>query len=119
MNKNSMLLLKMHGSLNWRIQKCHKNPYIMNSILHHEKWIKYNYILGDTVDIKAIDIHMEPDPFIVPPLLTKELFKRQPILRSVWLLAYEKLKRAKNIIFIGYSFPKTDIISEFLFNEEY
>jgi hypothetical protein len=43
--------------------------------------------------------------FIVPPTWNKS----DPEVRRLWEIAYEEIKTAKRIIFIGYSFPETDI----------
>ena len=61
--------------------------------------------------------HLEPEPVIVPPVLSKSDLVAQPVLRLVWSLAYEHLSRADAVTFIGYSFPATDTAARVLFAE--
>ncbi len=61
--------------------------------------------------------HIEPVPFIVPPILTKTDLNEQPILQLIWTRAYELLQQADQVIFIGYSLPVTDIAAAQLFSE--
>ena len=118
MDRTSMLLLKLHGSMNWRIRKGDLSPYTIDSILHNEDWLKRSYHPTTREDDnEIIELHLEPESFIVPPVLTKDALSKQPLLKLVWSLAHEKLKTADNVIFIGYSLPRTDIASEFLFSE--
>jgi hypothetical protein len=115
----SMLLLKLHGSMNWRIRKGEKKPYTIDSIYHHEDWLSYYEYPNpfSQNERETIEIHLEKDPFIIPPLLAKKTLTKQPLLKIIWTLAYKKLQSANNVIFIGYSMPKTDIASRFLFSE--
>ncbi len=115
MDNTAMLLLKLHGSMNWRVRRGDRSPFTIDSIFHHEDWFERGYEIEQ--GNKTIELHLEPEPFFVPPLFTKEELTKQPVLKLIWSLAYEKLEAADNIIFIGYSLPKTDIASEFLFNE--
>ena len=61
--------------------------------------------------------HLEPEPVIVPPVLSKSDLVAQPVLRLVWSLAYEHLSTAEAVTFIGYSFPATDTSARVLFAE--
>jgi hypothetical protein len=83
--------------------------------VHHEKWLPNHP--REVADPSLIDIHLETDPFIIPPLLTKETLIKQPILRLLWAIAYQKLAEADTVVFVGYSLPITDIASGFLFGE--
>lgn len=115
MDRTNMLLLKLHGSLNWRIRKGYESPLSIDAVVHHEPWLPS--LRGERIDTNLIDIHLEPEPFIVPPILTKDSLIKQPILRLLWAIAYQKLSEADNIVFIGYSMPITDIATSFLFSE--
>jgi len=115
------LLLKLHGSVNWRIRLGYPRPYTSDAIVHDESW--YPPALGNhlpidhNVDFESIEDHLEVEPFIVPPVLIKSDLVEQPILRLVWSLAYKELWEAKQVTFAGYSLPITDLASSFLFNE--
>ena len=61
--------------------------------------------------------HLEPEPIIVPPVLSKSNLVAEPVLRLVWSLAYDQLTTAEAVTFIGYSFPTTDNTARVLFAE--
>ncbi len=108
----SMCLLKLHGSLNWKIKKGFQKPYPLDALMHDEKWT------GETsITPEDVSIHLETQPFVVPPILDKSILTEQPILKVLWENAYKKLQSATTIYFLGYSLPKTDIAASFLFGE--
>jgi hypothetical protein len=113
-SRSAMLLLKLHGSVNWRIRLGHPSPYSVDSVMHHEDWY---HPLPDRLDLPRVAQFFEKEPLLVPPVLTKTDLVDQPILRLLWSLALNALKRAKRVAFIGYSLPLTDIAASFLFRE--
>ena len=102
-----LLLLKLHGSLNWRPKLGYSYPVALDSITHHHNWN------GGDLDSH----HLEPEPVIVPPVLSKTSLVEQPVLRLVWSRAFTELATAHQVTFIGYSFPTTDIAVRTLFSE--
>jgi hypothetical protein len=113
---NEIILLKLHGSLNWRIPLGHPRPYAVDAIKHHERWPGVDvgrYLFRPD----QIEPYLEPDPFIVPPVLTKTALVEQPILRFLWGRAFEMLANSKRVVFLGYSLPTTDIAAASLFRE--
>ena len=102
-----ILLLKLHGSINWRPKLGYANPVALDSITHHHGWS------GHDLDSH----HLEPEPVIVPPVLSKSSLVEQPVLRLVWSRAFTELATADQVTFIGYSFPVTDIAVRTLFSE--
>jgi len=113
--ETSMLLLKLHGSINWYPRRGYLKPYVVDAIMHHESWFA-GFKLREATR-QAISLHMELEPFIVPPVLFKSALVEQPILRLVWHRAYDALRRATRVTFVGYSFPTTDIAASVLFDE--
>lgn len=115
-------ILKLHGSLNWRIRRGFTPPYPVDAVVHHEKWFEPE-VSGKLLGVERSRIetlilnHLQSDPFIVPPILAKTSLVEQSILRLVWDHAYRALAAAEEIIFIGYSMPITDIAAGFLFTE--
>ena len=110
--KNSVLqLLKLHGSINWRPKLGYANPVAIDSITHHHDWpgvsLRYPQVAG----------HLEPEPVMVPPVLSKSSLVEQPVLRLVWSQAFDSLATAHEVTFIGYSFPATDMAARTLFSE--
>ena len=115
MDVSSILLLKLHGSTNWRPKRGYAQPYSIDAITHHEPW----FVSFDGVPParEAITLHLEAEPFIVPPVLSKSAIVEQPILRLVWHRAYQVLRKAQRVAFVGYSFPPTDFAVRVLFEE--
>jgi hypothetical protein len=116
MNETHSLVLKLHGSINWRSRLGEGTSRGPAGILHHEDWYKAPVQI-DQPNYNRIESHLEPDPFIVPPVLVKAELTTHPVLSVVWTLAQERLKAAKTVMFIGYSFPVTDLASRTLFRE--
>ena len=111
----AMHLLKLHGSVNWRVRLGYSSPLSPDALVHSEEWFPR---LGvDDPDAEELERHMEPSPFLVPPILTKDALVREPILRLIWTRAFGALERADLVVFVGYSFPVTDIAARFLFTE--
>ena len=109
---NSVLqLLKLHGSINWRPKLGYASPVAIDSITHHHEWagigLRYPQVSG----------HLEPEPVLVPPVLSKSSLVEQPVLRLVWSQAFASLETAHEVTFIGYSFPTTDMAARTLFSE--
>lgn len=107
------LLLKLHGSVNWRTLLGYEQPYALASIVHHHTW-------GNDVPLHLrprVERHLDPEPVIVPPVLTKSELVAQPVLRLVWSRAFARLAAADGVTFIGYSFPSTDAAARVLFSE--
>ena len=102
-----LLLLKLHGSINWRPKLGYANPVALDSITHHHGW--------SGLDLDSH--HLEPEPVIVPPVLSKSSLVEQPVLRLVWSRAFAELATSHQVTFIGYSFPTTDIAVRTLFSE--
>lgn len=112
-------LLKLHGSINWFPRRGYPKPYVIDAIVHYEPWYPQQPPMGTypyPTD-ELIRAHLEPEPFIVPPVLVKSTLVEQPILRMVWNRAFEVLRAAHRVTFIGYSFPVTDIAVTTLFGE--
>lgn len=93
---SSLQLLKLHGSLNWRIALGAQPPYGLDTIVHHENWVDPPMDL-EPLAKEQIEDHLEAEPFIVPPLLVKSSLAEQPILRRIWSFAYRKLAEAEQV----------------------
>ena len=104
-------LLKLHGSINWRPKLGHGTPIAIDSITHHHNWS------GVDLSPSQVDGHLESEPVMVPPVLSKSSLVEQPVLRIVWSRAFTELKKAHEVTFIGYSFPATDMAARTLFSE--
>ena len=108
---SGLRLLKLHGSINWRAKLGYTGPVALDAIAHHHDWS------GAARQYPTIGDHLEPEPVIVPPILSKSSLVEQPVLRLVWSRAFAELATADEATFIGYSFPTTDIAVRTLFSE--
>lgn len=122
MDRTSMLLLKLHGSVNWRPRRGYPRPYSVDAIVHHEPWqppleLAQPEVPESKPSRAALEVHLEPEAFIVPPVLVKSALVEEPILRIVWSHAYKVLAGAEQVFFVGYSLPTTDLAAGFLFRE--
>ena len=112
---SDLLLLKLHGSVNWWPRLGYAKPFALDAIVHHQTW--QDDWMYNLYSHKEVARHLEPEPVIVPPVLSKSDLVAQPVLRLVWSLAYEHLSTAEAVTFIGYSFPATDTAARVLFAE--
>ena len=107
---SAVLLLKLHGSINWRARLGYASPLAIDRITHHHAWSgddHYPYVADQ----------LDPEPVMVPPVLSKSSLVEQPVLRLVWSQAFASLETAHEVTFIGYSFPTTDVAARTLFSE--
>src|SRR6266478_3939940 len=112
-----MLLLKLHGSTNWRVPLGYAKPYPLEVVRHHETWFESYYLGSPKIALDVIDPVLEPDPVMIPPVLSKSSLVEQPMLRFLWSRAYDVLSAAKHVVFIGYSLPISDMSAGYLFRE--
>jgi hypothetical protein len=104
MDRPRSVLLKLHGSVNWRTRLGEGAPRGPAALLHHEVWMpRHTPHFGDPFEDHEIESHLEPEPFIVPPVLLKTGLTLHPVLRVVWAAAREKLSEATRVVFMGYS----------------
>lgn len=115
-NLSDLLLLKLHGSVNWWPRLGYAKPFALDAIVHHHSRQRISW-LSTPYGRAVVARHLEPEPVIVPPVLSKSDLVAQPVLRLVWSLAYEHLSTAEAVTFIGYSFPTTDTAARVLFAE--
>lgn len=111
----SSLLLKMHGSINWFAKLGFNRPYPLDAIVHYENWDSFSPPPPENRNL--IESHIEENPIIIPPVLDKSSLSKEPLMKKLWAEAFLKLRQAETIIFIGYSFPVTDIATRSLFRE--
>lgn len=115
------LLLKLHGSTNWRCDKkeyakIFSEPKVQTKSptktydtkdCHHIENIWYDSTVCRTTSSNI--------PLIIPPIPQKPITSVS-IFRYLWSYAYEYLSEAKNIILVGYSLPPTDRLAVSLFS---
>lgn len=106
-NKSHPLLCKLHGSLNWYFEPDDATKFqVENAILG-----------GYTPELQPKQFYLPKvsfenykpisTPLIVPPTLFK--MQTNPIFRVIWNEAGKALEEAEKLVFIGFSFPESDI----------
>lgn len=107
-----MPLLKLHGSINWRPKLGQTGRVPIDAVTHHENWSPLA-----SASAQNVAKHLEPQPLMVPPVLSKSSLIEQPVLRLVWSQAFNLLESAHEVTFLGYSLPVTDVAARTLFSE--
>lgn len=94
--KSFIEILKLHGSFNWFRAKGSDTNDIRNI-----------YLLDDEENMYSI--HKNDIPTYIPMAHIKGLFLNGTLYSTLWARAIDSLNRAKEIFFIGYGFPQTDL----------
>lgn len=96
--RRAIRLLKLHGSIHWQA---------------HHKGSGFNLWL-DRMPNKTFTYTSPPDhPLVVPPVAAKMTIQRGA-LRNRWSEAARQLRDAPGWLIWGYSFPKTDTVTQLL-----
>ncbi len=99
-------LVKLHGSLNWQ-----ESPELKPEITCVDDIAEMNYrngqwkqpsVIGPTFFKQEITIDFQQD-------------YRAKFYRQLWRFAWNMLRTAQNLLFVGFSFPKTDFHAKALF----
>lgn len=101
-------LLKLHGSLNWlycpSCRVIDVSPGRKGAV----------YIFDRDNPVTCYDCGMRYDPYIVTPTFLKNY--GDLYLGQIWQSAEDALRKADEIIFIGYSLPDADIVLRTMFS---
>lgn len=106
-------LLKLHGSANWYYNDYElfyedfgtRNEYKIPSLTFEEK---SGQVTKDYLNFYKAARH-GLKPLIIPPVLDKNNFYSNGILKDLWSMAADYVKNAQAIHLIGYSIPETDL----------
>lgn len=105
------LLLKLHGSINWR---CHQND-LQTIIAGQQTEEGVHEIPAIWLDqTRAPSPNDDISPLIIPPLPSKPITSVK-IFKWLWTRAYEYLYEAKQLVVIGYSLPNADQLATSMF----
>ena len=120
-NPRPIKLIKIHGSLNWKYCHCCSQPILT-------PW--NNHIDLDTGELPRFDPgwidgtdggnHCPRDGYplstlIVPPTHSKLL--KHPVIQNLMYEAQKEIRCTKKVVFVGYSFPASDIHIKAIFNK--
>lgn len=108
------LLLKLHGSLNWfrcGNRKCEASEKI-NFIANVQQCLGW---ASGSEEVTCWQCGSIMSQVIVPPLLRKPITD-DPVIRSAWGLARERLAAASKVVVVGFSAAPTDFYAAWLLN---
>lgn len=117
-------ILKVHGSLNWKdCRSCNQvllTPWNTEIDLNAGHFIHYKYPEGPLDEGKSMQYRCPFDgasfqTLIVPPSHNKSY--SHPIINLLLEEAAREVRKAKQIVFIGYSFPDADVHLKALFQK--
>lgn len=101
------LVLKLHGSINWRCDRKYFDQIISGKIDQEEK-------IGIWQEVKAPKPDDNSSPLIIPPIPNKPITQTS-IFKFLWTTAFEYMHEAKKIVIVGYSCPPTDTLARAMF----
>jgi hypothetical protein len=102
------LLLKLHGSINWRCERSYFDDIVLGKV---NPSVKIPIWISDGRCPSPAD---KESPLIIPPVPEKPITSAS-IFSFLWTLAYEYLHEAKRIVLVGYSCPSTDTLAKAMF----
>lgn len=109
---NQIKYLKLHGSLNWQMEKdafydvSDKRIYFsVNDVSNY--W--NNYFQGYYREKYSYY------PYIIPPLIGKKYENKS--IQRLWHISQSLLENSKRIFIIGYSLPESDVIAEYMLRD--
>ena len=105
------LILKLHGSINWRCDRNHFDEMIIDSSNKLDKDEKFAIWFDDKNIPKPNDVE---SPLIIPPIPNKPI-TRSSLFKFLWTTAFEYMHQAKRIVIVGYSCPNTDTLARAMF----
>lgn len=106
------LLCKLHGSLNWFVSGNDEIEIkIESDVVRIEgpdpfKPQRQEWVLPRSCARGYFDEHSPAPPLIVPPTLYKQEAGEQ--FELIWAAAHKAIRHADRLVFVGYSFPKSD-----------
>jgi len=119
-SRSNVILLKMHGSINWGIP-IDQAKHLMDKgdliyrLPEHGKSLAIDYFQLPAPD--GLPLVMIFKPVIVPPVMDKSAWLQNRTFRSIWNMALRSLQEAGEITFVGFSLPPTDFMADALFRQ--
>ena len=118
--RQSPLLLKLHGSINWARENS-KSKILHAAFTRINRFIGdkgdplwFSYKIGSKIQSHFAGQHsVESIPVIIPPAWNKADYHGQ--ISKVWQRAAIELEEAEHIFIIGYSLPETDAFFKLLY----
>lgn len=109
--QNYPLMLKLHGSVNWRCCEDDLRSIIEGPQIEEDAYKIETVWIDSTNSPQPED---EISPLIIPPLPTKPITSVR-LFKWLWTRAYEYLHEARELFVVGYSLPAADHMADSMF----
>ncbi|TGK85821.1 hypothetical protein EHQ23_14470 [Leptospira bourretii] len=109
---NQLKYLKLHGSLNWQMEKDAFYDVSDKRIYFSPKDVSNywnNHFQGYYRE------KFSYYPYIIPPLIGKKYENKS--IQRLWHISQSLLENSKRIFIIGYSLPESDVITEYMLRD--
>jgi hypothetical protein len=106
-------LLKLHGSTHWFINQAGEEIVDVGFSSHGCTLSASDGDWWEHQKVHAPGLRR----LIVPPVAAKSAYFEYPVLRTLWKIAAELMRQAKEIVIIGYSLPPEDTMLHRLLQE--
>ena len=105
--KDRVLLLKLHGSLNWYSKHTSKAPRI-RALFRQDREILVTSRANVDIGMQHVGKRKSATyPVIVPPIVGKAAVFHKRI-KEIWAMVQTRLRTATEVVIFGYSFPSSD-----------
>jgi hypothetical protein len=118
-----LLLLKLHGSLNWAVRTRSREPGL--TTLFPTNQTRAVYLLNSreapSTATQIVQAGRRHEWYlwnlVVPPIYEKHRIIGMSTIRRVWDLAYDRLRSATRLVMVGYSMPEPDVSAQQMFRK--
>jgi hypothetical protein len=107
--ESKLTLLKPHGSINWFDKKTIPSAVASGAIELDPEVRLVNFL-----NLKLSHDLIQATPVIVPPVSDKQ-FDEHAVFQKTWSSVYQAIASATELIILGYSLPREDQFSRFVF----
>ncbi|OWY61367.1 hypothetical protein B7486_64155, partial [cyanobacterium TDX16] len=113
---------KLHGSLNWGFRTTLKDP--SPDTLFKSRRARQVFLDDSSKAYADLEFDQPGSkgrktwyfwPLIVPPIYDKHSMTKGDLLKDVWDAARSDLQSAERLVFLGYSFPDSDMLAKQMF----
>lgn len=112
-----ILLLKLHGSLNWGTRTLKEDPAISTIFPNQSR--KYFVWNDREIDVGVLMEGLTRKgrqswyvwPLVVPPIYDKQRMTGRTVLQGAWDQARNAIWRAERLVLVGYSIPEADVLA--------
>lgn len=101
-NRDSLQVLKVHGSINWYWNAADPTG---SSLTRSRERSRFENLASGDRDFSGIGML---DRFLIPPVATKGDYYTPPLTKILWRIAGSSIRHTSRLTLFGYSMPPTD-----------